>query len=74
MMPTAYRPKDEPWPGGRGVYDWQRGGFVPVLERESAGQYLDRKSHRVIVPRHAPDERCALNGGRQVRAKGTLGN
>lgn len=63
-MPTVYRPKDEPWPGGRGVYDWTRGQFVRVVERESAGDYVARKAlaHPGIV-RGSSMERCALFGG-----------
>jgi ribosomal protein S8E len=69
------RPKDEPWPGGRGVYDWQRGGFVRVIKAESADTYVRRMAltHPRII-QGSTAERCALNGGGRFwtgpRAKG----
>lgn len=62
---TVYRPKDEPWPGGRGVYDWTLGRFVPVLEIESAGAAMDKRAHAEIQPwrNGSSAERCALHGG-----------
>lgn len=63
------RPKDEPWPGGRGVYDWTRGRFVPVLARESADTFIRRKA--LAHPHLASGstaEQCALHGGERFWA------
>lgn len=73
MMPTLYRPKDEPWPGGRGVYDWRRRAFVPVVRRESAGVAIEQEAVAVVVPRRGGScaSACARYGsepeGRQRR-------
>lgn len=65
-MTTRYRPKDEPWPGGRGVYDWTVGRFVPVLSAVSAGVMLDRLAHERVQPGRTGSsaELCALYGGK----------
>jgi hypothetical protein len=60
------RPKDEPWPGGRGVYDWTVGRFVPVLERECAGHYIERKALATPSTKklNGNAETSALHGGK----------
>lgn len=65
MMPTAYRLPDQPWPGGRGVYDWTVGGYRQVIACASAGLELDRRAHAEILPHRTGSsaERCALHGG-----------
>ena len=62
---TGLRPKDEPWPGGRGVYDWTISAFRPVYAIQSAGEALDVRAHREIVPGRTGSsaESCALHGG-----------
>jgi len=59
------RLKDEPWPGGRGVYDWTVGKFRRVYAIESAGVVLDRYAHTHITPGRTGSaaELCALHGG-----------
>jgi hypothetical protein len=71
MMPTVYRSKDEPWPGGRGVYDWTRGRFVRVAVIESAGVALDRRAHAIVTTRTGSTaEQCAMYGGQHRPRKG----
>ena len=58
------RPKDEPWVGGRGVYDWTVGRFRRVYAIDSAGVVLDRHAHATITSRTSSTaEQCALHGG-----------
>jgi len=61
---AVLRLHDEPWPGGRGVYDHVVGGFRRVVESEGAGEYLERKSTEGRSVRTGGSaERCAMHGG-----------